>query len=65
MNRYLQKCPQCGSMECGPWRCRFTMIEHRNAVPQATPDPGVTSLWVPPPADAAFIGYESAWPFHG
>jgi len=22
------KCPQCGSDECGPMRCRFTMVKH-------------------------------------
>jgi len=24
------KCPQCGSMECGPIRCRFTMKDHKD-----------------------------------
>lgn len=24
----LEKCPQCGSRECGPIRCRFTMNDH-------------------------------------
>jgi hypothetical protein len=24
----LKPCPQCGSLDCGTLRCRFTMLEH-------------------------------------
>ena len=24
----LTKCPSCGSLGCGPLRCRFTMVTH-------------------------------------
>jgi hypothetical protein len=29
----LTRCPQCGSMECGPIRCRFTMRDHDQPKP--------------------------------
>lgn len=65
MNRYLQKCPQCGSLECGPWRCRFTMIRHKDAAPQVSPKTQVegSGATYPPSAVAApDVGYECAWP---
>ncbi len=27
---------RCRSLECGPLRCRFTMLEHKNTAPQAS-----------------------------
>lgn len=31
----LKSCPQCGSLICGPFRCRFSMREHLQPEPPA------------------------------
>lgn len=46
MNLQPTRCPQCGSMDCGPIRCRFSMIEHNDA--RTMPQPVQ-----PVPAEAA------------
>lgn len=40
------RCPQCGSMDCGPIRCRFSMREHvRRPEEQPAPAEGYYDIW--------------------
>lgn len=32
------RCPQCRSFECGPYRCRFTMVTHADYRDMCGPD---------------------------
>jgi hypothetical protein len=39
----LKRCPQCGSMDCGPIRCRFSMLDH---VRRPDEQPAPAEAWV-------------------
>ena len=37
------KCPSCGSLDCGPFRCRFSLVEHwqvRRQISTSANEPG-------------------------